>query len=82
MFVLLSRTQAGPVRTVKQEQEEISRNLVQTFSGCSVGPDHFYPFTISAVHFLQPFALPPFALLLFTLTALLVAFSPLESVSN
>ena len=36
MYFLLSRTQAGPVRTVKQEQEEISRNHVQTFSGCSV----------------------------------------------
>ena len=31
MYVLLSRTQAGPGRTVKQEQEEISRNHVQTF---------------------------------------------------
>ena len=31
LFVLLSRTQAGPGRTVKQEQEEISRNHVQTF---------------------------------------------------
>ena len=29
--ILLSRTQAGPGRTVKQEQEEISRNHVQTF---------------------------------------------------
>ena len=28
---MLSRTQAGPGRTVKQEQEEISRNHVQTF---------------------------------------------------
>ena len=28
---MLSRTQAGPGRTVKQEQEEISRNQVQTF---------------------------------------------------
>ena len=36
MYLLLSRTQAGPGRTVKQEQEEISRNHVQTFSGCSV----------------------------------------------
>ena len=36
MYFLLSRTQAGPGRTVKQEQEEISRNHVQTFSGCSV----------------------------------------------
>ena len=31
LFVLLSRTQAWPVRTFKQEQEEISRNHVQTF---------------------------------------------------
>ena len=31
LYVLLSRTQAGPGRTVKQEQEEISRNHVQTF---------------------------------------------------
>ena len=31
LSVLLSRTQAGPGRTVKQEQEEISRNHVQTF---------------------------------------------------
>ena len=30
-FVLLSRTQAGPSRTVKQEQEDISRNHIQTF---------------------------------------------------
>ena len=29
--ILLSRTQAGPGRTVKQEQEEASRNHVQTF---------------------------------------------------
>ena len=29
--ILLSRTQAGPGRKVKQEQEEISRNHVQTF---------------------------------------------------
>ena len=36
MFVLLSRTQAGPGRTVKQEQEEISRNHVQTFISPSV----------------------------------------------
>ena len=29
LYVLLSKTQAGPGRTVKQEQEEISRNHVQ-----------------------------------------------------
>ena len=38
MFVLLSRTQAGPGRTVKQEQEEISRNHIQTFISPSVSP--------------------------------------------
>ena len=31
LYVLLSRTQAGPGRTVKQEQEDISRNHVRTF---------------------------------------------------
>ena len=31
LYVLLSRTQAEPGRIVKQEQEEISRNDVQTF---------------------------------------------------
>ena len=31
LHILLSRTQAGPGRTVKQEQEEISRNHVQIF---------------------------------------------------
>ena len=31
MQILLSNSQAGPGRTVKQEQEEISRNHVQTF---------------------------------------------------
>ena len=30
LYVLLSRTQAGPGRTVTQEQEEISRNRVHT----------------------------------------------------
>ena len=29
--ILLSNSQAGPVRKVKQEQEEISRNHVQAF---------------------------------------------------
>ena len=33
---MLSSTQAGPGRTVKQEQEEISRNHVQTFICLSV----------------------------------------------
>ena len=36
VHVLLSRTQAGPGITVKQEQEEISRNHVQTFICLSV----------------------------------------------
>ena len=36
MYFLLSRTQAGPGRTVKQEQEEISRNHIQTFIYLSV----------------------------------------------
>ena len=36
LHVLLSSTQAGPGRTVKQEQEEISRNHVQTFISPSV----------------------------------------------
>ena len=31
LFVLLIRTKAGPGKTVKQEEEEISRNHVQTF---------------------------------------------------
>ena len=42
MFFLLSRTQTGPGRTVKQEQEEISRNHVQTLSGCSVRLNSFF----------------------------------------
>ena len=33
---MLSRTQAGPGRTVKQEQEEMSLNHVQTFISSSV----------------------------------------------
>ena len=36
LYVLLSRTQAGSGITVKQEQEEISRNHVQTFIYLSV----------------------------------------------
>ena len=36
LHVLLSRTQVGPGRTVKQEQEEISHNHVQTFIYLSV----------------------------------------------
>ena len=31
MEMLLTRTQAGPGRTGKQEQEQTSRNLVQAF---------------------------------------------------
>ena len=34
--ILLSNSQVGPGRTVKQEQEEISRNHVQTFIPGSV----------------------------------------------
>ena len=43
MYFLLSRIQAGPGRTVKQEQEEISRNHVQAFIPGSVWnePDRF-----------------------------------------
>ena len=36
MHFLLSITQEGLGRTVKQEQEEISRNQVRTFSGSCV----------------------------------------------
>ena len=36
MQILISRTQAGPGRAVKQEQEEISHNHVQTFKPISV----------------------------------------------
>ena len=36
MLILLSNSQAGPGRTVKQEQEEISRNHVQAFIPGSV----------------------------------------------
>ena len=39
LCVLLSYSQAGPDRTVKQEQEEISRNHVQTFISPSVYRD-------------------------------------------
>ena len=42
--VLLSRTQAGPGRTVKKEQEEISRNHVQTFISPSV--PFFKPYNV------------------------------------
>ena len=48
MQILLSNNQAGPGRTVKQEQEEISPNhVLQTFIPgsvlciCSDSPDHF-----------------------------------------
>ena len=37
--ILLSRTQAGPGRTVKQEQEEISPNHVQRLNLISVHAD-------------------------------------------
>ena len=45
LFVLLSRTQAGPGRKVKQEQEEISRNHVQTLFGSSVYVSIHFKFT-------------------------------------
>ena len=40
LYVLLSRTQAEPGRTVKQEQEEISRNHVKTFIFLSIYDIH------------------------------------------
>ena len=40
MHILLSNSQAGPGRTVKQEQEEISRNHVQAFIPGSVRTLH------------------------------------------
>ena len=40
--ILLSRTQAGPGRTVKQEQEEISPNHVQRLNLISVQSDNQY----------------------------------------
>ena len=36
MQILLTNSQAGPVRTVKQEQEEIYRNHIQAFIPGSV----------------------------------------------
>ena len=36
MQMLLSNSQAGPGKTVKQEQEEISRNHIQAFIPGSV----------------------------------------------
>ena len=47
LFVLLSKTQAGPGRTVKQEQEEISRNHAQTFIFPSVQKNTLCPPKIS-----------------------------------
>ena len=41
MQILLSNSQAGPGRTVKQGQEEISRNHVQTFISPSVHTGKF-----------------------------------------
>ena len=43
LYVLLSRTQAGPSRTVKQEQEEFSRNHIQTFIYLSVVSTFYLP---------------------------------------
>ena len=57
LFVLLSRTQAGPGRTVKQEQEEISRNHVQTFIFPSVEPQAYARHVMSIFWYL-PLILP------------------------
>ena len=46
MHILLSNSQAGPGRTVKQEQEDISRNHAQAFIPGSVCT---YDFTSKAV---------------------------------
>ena len=40
--ILLSRTQAGPRRTVKQEQEEISPNHVQRLNLISVYLQYYH----------------------------------------
>ena len=40
--ILLSRTKAGPGRTVKQEQEEISPNHVQRLNLITVYSDEIY----------------------------------------
>ena len=50
MQILLSNSQAGPGRLVKQEQEEISRNHVQAFITGSV--DGLTAAHLSAVHLL------------------------------
>ena len=50
LHVLLSRTQAGPGRTVKQKQEEISRNHLQTFIFPSVHVNNFGKQCISMLH--------------------------------
>ena len=51
--ILLSRTQAGLGRTVKQEQEEISPNRVQRFNLISVvlflNPNEEYSFQLFVV---------------------------------
>ena len=54
MYFLLSRTQAGPGRTVKQEQEKISRNHVQTFSGCSVHCTYLMVFMLVDMEMVPP----------------------------
>ena len=55
--ILLSNSQAGPGRTVKQEQEEISRNHVQEFIPGSVyaagGPAEI--FILAPIGFLPSF---------------------------
>ena len=47
MHILLSNRQAGPGRTVKQEQEQVSRNHEQTFSGGSVLLDRDHVFELA-----------------------------------
>ena len=59
LFVLLSRTQAGPSITVKQEQEEISRNYVQTFISPSV-PSAFVSEMNDGTVLLLPGEMTPF----------------------
>ena len=42
MQILLSRTQAGPGRAVKQEQKQTSRNHVQNLQSISVESEHLF----------------------------------------
>ena len=52
MQILLSRTQAEPGRTGKQEQEQTSRNHVQTIFGSSVNDCNKWP-EITSILFMQ-----------------------------